>query len=83
MLRRIFGPRVHEVKGDWIKYLTLFLMSCLCTQNFSGDKIENNELGVECVAMRLRRVIYRVLERKSRKGIHLGEPRINGRIILK
>jgi hypothetical protein len=57
-------------------------MSCPCTQNFSGAKIENNELGVACVAMGLRRDLYRVLERKPREGIHLGDPRVGGRIIL-
>jgi len=62
MPRTIFGPRVHEEKEDWRKYVMHCLISCPCTLHFSGTKIENNELGAACVTMGLRRGLYKVFE---------------------
>jgi len=78
----IFVPKVHEEKEDWRKYIMLCLISCPTTLYFSGAKIENNELGVACVTMGLRRGLYKVLEGKTMKGTHLEGPRVDGRIIL-
>jgi len=82
MQRRIFETRVHEEKEDWGKYVMLCLISCLCTLYFSGTIIENNELDVACVNMGLRRGLYKVLEGKPMEGIYLGDPRVDGKVIL-
>ena len=41
MLRRIFGPKRDEVTGEWRKLHNEEL-------NFSGDKIEKNEISGSC-----------------------------------
>jgi hypothetical protein len=82
MPRRIFVPRVHEEKEDWRKYVMLCLISCPTTLYFSDANIENNELGVACVTMGLRRGLYKVLEGKTLEGTHLESPRVDGTIIL-
>jgi hypothetical protein len=50
--------------------------------NCSVDEIEKNEMGAECSTYGEKRDIYRVLIRKLRERDHLGDPGIDGRIIL-
>jgi hypothetical protein len=44
VLRRIFGPRMDEVTGEWRKLHNEELL----TQHHSGDKIQKNEMGGAC-----------------------------------
>jgi hypothetical protein len=46
VLRRIFGPRRDEVTGEWRKLHNGELNDL--TQYFSGDEVENNEMGGAC-----------------------------------
>ena len=48
-----------------------------------GDKIEKNEMGGACSAYGDRRGIYRVLVGNLRERNHLGDPVVDGRIILR
>ena len=53
VLRRIFGPRRDEVKGEWRRMHNEELndlYSTLHTQYCGGDKIEKNEMGWACGA---------------------------------
>ena len=53
----------------------------LLTQYCSGEKIEENEMGGECMGKR--RGVYRVLVGDTRERDNLGDPRVDGRIILR
>ena len=50
VLRRIFGPRKDEVRGQWRIYVVRGLFTCevLLTTYHSGDQIEHNEMGGAC-----------------------------------
>jgi hypothetical protein len=51
ILRRIFGPKRDEVKGEWRKLHNKVLNHLYSPPNiFSGDKIEKNEIGGACSA---------------------------------
>ena len=41
MLRRIFGPKMDGVTGDWKNYIMRSLINCT-------PQIEKNEIGGEC-----------------------------------
>ena len=48
VLRRIFGPKRHEVTREWRKLHNEGLMICIAHPNFSGDQIEKNEISGAC-----------------------------------
>ena len=49
VLRRIFGPKRAEVTGEWSKLHNVELNYLYnSSNNFSGDKIEKNEIGRSC-----------------------------------
>ena len=49
VLRRIFGPKREEVKGEWIKIHNEELNDLYSSPSFfSADKIEKNEMGWAC-----------------------------------
>jgi len=58
-------------------------MSCLKTQYFLGNKIENIELGVACGLMVARSGLYMLLVGKTSKRNYFGDPDGNGRIIIR
>ena len=45
MLRKKFGPKTEEVKGNGENYTIRSFMICTLTQYCLGDKIDNNEIG--------------------------------------
>ena len=66
-------PRRDVVLGECIKLHIGMLISCLKTQYFSGDKIENIEIGVACGRMGVRRGVYIVLVGRPSKRNHFGD----------
>ena len=51
VLRRVFGPKRDEVKGEWRKLYNEELRELLLrTQYCAGGKIEKNEMGGVCGA---------------------------------
>ena len=63
--RRIFGPRRDEVRWDWRKLHNEEINDLYCSPNiFSGDQIENNEMGWACSTDVESRGVYRTLVRK-------------------
>jgi hypothetical protein len=49
VLRRIFGPKRDEVRGEWIKLHNQELNDpVFLTQYCSGDEIEKNKMGGAC-----------------------------------
>jgi hypothetical protein len=54
----------------------------LLTQQCLGDKIDKNEMDRACSAYGERRGVYRVLVGKPERD-YLGDPGVDGRIILK
>ena len=59
-------------------------MVIFLTQYCSGDKIEKNEMGGECSANGGRREAYiGIWWENLREGDHLGDPGLDGRIILR
>ena len=49
VLRRIFGPKMDEVTGEWRK-LHIEELNDLNLTQYSGDQIEKNEMGGVCSA---------------------------------
>ena len=50
VLRRIFGPKRDEVRGEWRKLNNAELNDLYCSPNIvrAIDKIEKNEMGGSC-----------------------------------
>jgi len=48
VLRRIFGLKRNEVRGEWRKLHNEKLNDLFLTKYFSGDKVEKNETGGAC-----------------------------------
>ena len=48
MLRRIFGPKMDEVTGQWRNLHNEELSDLYSTNYCSDDQIENNEMGGAC-----------------------------------
>ena len=55
----------------------------MLTQYCSGDKIEKNELNGHVARMGERRCVYRVLVVNLKERDHLGDPGVDGTIILR
>jgi hypothetical protein len=55
----------------------------LLTQYCSGVKIKKNEMGGACSVYGERRGVYRVLVGNMREGDSLGDPGVDGKIILR
>jgi hypothetical protein len=49
VLRRIFGSKRDEVRGEWRKLHNVKLNELACLTHYSsGDQIEKNEMGGTC-----------------------------------
>ena len=83
MLRRIFGPRKDEVTGEWRKLHNEELNDLYCSLNI-----------VWVIKLRTMRLTERMGERRGeactgfwwgnlRERDHLGDPGVDGRIILR
>ena len=82
MLRRIFGPKRDEVTGEWRKLHNEELNDLYCSPSIVRD--QKNEMGEACS-------VYGGEERRIqgfggvnlRERDNLGDPGIDGRIILR
>ena len=81
-LRRIFRTQKDDVIGQWRKYTEELNDMNSSLKNFSGDQIENNEIGGACATYGDRRDVQ-FWWRNLRERDHLEDPGIDGRIILR
>jgi hypothetical protein len=83
VLRRIIGPKRDEVTGEWIKLHNEELNDLYSSSNIVRViKIEKNEMGRACSAYGKRKGVYRVLLGKPEGKRPLGDPGVDGRIML-
>jgi len=84
VLRRIFGPKRDEVRGEWRK-----LHSVECNDLYSSPNIlwviksRRMRWAEHVVCMWKRREIYRISVRKPEGKRPLVRPSLDGRLILK
>ena len=75
VLRRIFGPKRYEVKGEWRKLHNEELNGLYCSpKNYLGDQTEKKEVGESCSTYGERTGVYRVLVGKPEGKSPLGRP---------
>ena len=61
MWRKIFGPKMDEVRGERRRLHYDELHAVFLTKHYAGDKIKKNEMGGACDAYGERRGVCRVL----------------------
>ena len=84
VLRRIFGPRRDEVTGEWRKLHNEERNDLYCSPNIVRVmKSRIMRWSGHVARMGERRDIYRVLVGKPEGKNHLGDPGVDGRIILR
>ena len=84
VLRRIFGPKGDEVRGEWRK-LHNEELSDLCSSSNIVPVIKSRKMRWAGHAARMgeNRGVYRVLVRKPEVKNYLEDPGVDGTIILK
>jgi len=84
MLRRIFGPITDEVTREWRKLRNEGLNDLYSSPNIVRV-IKSRKMGWAGHVARMgeRRGVYRVLVGKPEGKNHLGDPCVDGRIILR
>jgi hypothetical protein len=84
VLRRIFGPKRYEVTGEWRK-LHNEELSDLCTSLTTIQVIEPRRMiwAGHVARMGEMRDVYRGLWGNTRERVHLEDPGVDGRIILR
>ena len=80
--RGIFGPKRDEVIGEWRKLHNEELNDLYCSPNFVRV-IKSRMMGGACGTYGERRGVYRVLVGRPKGKNHLGDPGVDGRIILR
>ena len=84
VLRIIFGPSRDEVTGEWRKLLNEELNDLYCSPNIvQVIKPRRMKWAGHVERMGERRSVYRVFGGNLRERDHLGDPGIDGRIILR
>jgi len=84
VLRRIFGPKRDEVTGEWRKLHNEELNDLYSSPNIVRVIKSRKIRWVGHMArMGERRDVYRVLVGKPEGKSHLGDPGVDGRIILR
>jgi hypothetical protein len=84
LLRRIFGPNRDKVKGEWRKLHNEELNDLYSSHSIVRVIKSRRMRQVEHVARTWeRRVVYRVLVGNLKERDHLGDPGVDGRIILR
>jgi hypothetical protein len=82
VLRRIFGPKMVEVTGEWRKLHNEKLNDLYCSPHIiQVIKLRRMKLAGNVARMGKRRGVYRVLVGKPEEGDHLEDPSIDGRIL--
>ena len=80
MLRRIFGPKRDEVRGEWGKLHNEELLTNYCL----SDQMEKNEMRGACRAYGGgERLINGFSGEDLRERDHLGDPGLDGKILLR
>jgi hypothetical protein len=83
VLRRIFGPQRDEVIGEWIKLHKEELNDLTCSSNIEWViKSRRMRWTGHVARMGERRGVYRVFGGKPERKRPLGDPGVDGRIIL-
>ena len=84
VLRRIFGPKRGEVTGEWRKLHNEELNDLYCSPNIVRV-IKSRRMRWEGHVARMgeKRGVYRILLGKPQGRDHLGDPGVDGRVILK
>jgi hypothetical protein len=84
VLRSIFGPKRDEVTREWIKLHNEELnILCSSPNIFRVIKSKRMRWAVHVARMVERRGVYRILVGKPEGKNHLGDPGVDGRIILR
>jgi hypothetical protein len=84
VLRRIFGPKMDKVTGEWRKLHNEELDDLYCSPHIiQVIKLRRMRLAGNVACMGERRGVYRVLVGKPEEGDHLEDLSIDGRIILR
>ena len=83
-LRRIFGPKMDKVTGEWRKLHNEELNDLYCSVNILRVIKSRRMRWAELVAsMGEGRGVYKILVGKSEGKNYLGDPGVDGRIILR
>jgi hypothetical protein len=84
VLRRIFGPKRDEATGDWRRLYNEELNDLYSSPN-SIRVIKSRRMRWMGHVARMgeKRVAYRILVGRHGEGDHLGDPGVDGRIILR
>ena len=84
VLKRIFGPNRHEITGEWGKLHNEELNDLHCSPNiFRVIKSIRMRWAGYVARMGERRGVYRISVGKPEGKDNLGDPGVDGRIILK
>jgi hypothetical protein len=83
VLRRIFGPKRDEGRGEWRRLHNKELYALYSSPNIRVIKSRSLRWTGHVARMRKNRGAYRVFVCNLREGDHLEDPGIDGRLILK
>jgi hypothetical protein len=84
VLRRVFGAERDEVTGEWRNLHNEELNNLYCSPNILRMmKLRKIGLAGHLARIGERRGVYRVLVGKPDRKYHLGDPGLDGRIILR
>ena len=83
VLKRVFGLERDEMTGELRKLHNEELNDLFSPNIFSGNQIKKNEMGGASSAYEERRSVYSVWLEDLRERYHLGDPGVNGMVILR
>ena len=83
VLRRVFGPKRDEVTGEWRKLHNEENDDLYCSHNIVQVIKSRNRCAGHVARMGEKKSVYRILVGKPEGKNHLGDPDVDGRIILR